>query len=121
MSRLSWAECSAPITHFCAAIARATFKCSAWTGTRRRVAKILFVTGTDTGVGKTLVVASLLYHLRQRDVSALAMKPFCSGSRADVQLLQRIQDGAVTNEEANPFYFREPVAPLVAARKTGRE
>ena len=83
--------------------------------------KVLFVTGTDTGVGKTLVAASLLHHLLRQGISAVAMKPFCSGSRADVQLLQSIQRGAITDEEANPFYFREPVAPLVAARKAGQE
>jgi len=85
------------------------------------VARILFVSGTDTGVGKTLVAASLLFHLRRQGGSALAMKPFCSGSRADAQLLQSIQRGAIRHQEANPFYFREPLAPLVAARKARKE
>ena len=85
------------------------------------MARILFVTGTDTGVGKTLVAASLLFHLRRQGISALAMKPFCSGSRADVQLLQSIQRGAIADQEANPFYFREPLAPSIAARKAGKE
>ena len=80
--------------------------------------RILFVTGTDTGVGKTLVTASLLFHLRQQGIAALATKPFCSGSRDDVRLLQSIQRRTISDDEANPFYFREPVAPLVAARKT---
>jgi len=85
------------------------------------VARILFVTGTDTGVGKTLVAASLLFHLRRQGVRALAMKPFCSGSRDDVRLLQAIQCSEISDEEVNPFYFAEPVAPLVAARKTGKK
>src|SRR5467141_1062615 len=49
------------------------------------------------------------------------MKPFCSGSRDDVRLLQAIQCSEISDEEVNPFYFAEPVAPLVAARKTGKK
>ena len=78
--------------------------------------KIIFVTGTDTGVGKTLLTALLLRHLRQTGVRALAMKPFCSGGRGDVELLQSIQPGELADHEANPFYFKEPIAPLVAAK-----
>ncbi len=48
------------------------------------------------------------------------MKPFCSGSRADVELLHALQDGELTQKEINPFYFSEPLAPLVAARKQKR-
>jgi dethiobiotin synthetase len=81
------------------------------------VSRIIFVTGTDTGVGKTLLTASLLYHLRQSGVKALAMKPFCSGGTADVDLIQAIQGGDPPRDEVNPFYFPEPLAPLVAARK----
>jgi dethiobiotin synthase len=44
------------------------------------------------------------------------MKPFCSGDRADVELLQSLQDAALPTRVINPFYFPEPVAPLVAAR-----
>jgi dethiobiotin synthetase len=84
-------------------------------------ARILFITGTDTGVGKTLVTAFLLYHLRSRGVHALAIKPFCSGSRNDVALLQSVQRHELTDREANPFYFDKPVAPLVAAKQTKRK
>jgi len=81
------------------------------------VSRIIFVTGTDTGVGKTVLAASLLFHLRQSGVTALAMKPFCSGGTGDVDLIQAIQGDDPPREEVNPFYFSEPVAPLVAARK----
>jgi dethiobiotin synthetase len=80
-------------------------------------ARIIFVTATDTGVGKTLLTALLLLHLRQTGCQALAIKPFCCGPRADAELLQALQDGELTLKEINPFYFREPLAPLVAARK----
>ena len=81
---------------------------------------IIFVTGTDTGVGKTLLTASLLQHLRRTGSHALALKPFCSGGTHDVDLLHSLQDGELTRQEINPFYFAEPVAPLVAARQLRR-
>ena len=76
--------------------------------------KIIFVTGTDTGVGKTLLTALLLHHLRQSPGRTLAMKPFCSGGRGDVRLLQSLQPGEISDAEMNPFYFAQPIAPLVA-------
>jgi dethiobiotin synthase len=82
--------------------------------------KIIFVTGTDTGVGKTVLTALLLHYLRKNGARALAMKPFCSGGKADVKLLQALQPGELSDEEVNPFYFEEPVAPLVAAQKHRR-
>lgn len=83
-------------------------------------ARIIFITGTDTGVGKTVLTASLLHHLLQGGVNVLAMKPFCAGGREDVCLLQAIQGSRLPDDTMNPFYFKEPVAPLVAARKLGR-
>jgi dethiobiotin synthetase len=82
--------------------------------------RIVFITGTDTGVGKTLLTGLLLRHLRRHGCQALAMKPFCSGGRADVRLLHTIQGGELTLDEINPFFFDEPLAPLVAARKHHR-
>ena len=81
---------------------------------------MLFITGSDTGVGKTLLTAMLLRHLRQRGGHALAIKPFCSGGRGDVTLLHTLQDQELTAREVNSFYFREPLAALVAARKHHR-
>ncbi len=83
--------------------------------------KIIFVTGTDTGVGKTLLTALLLCHLRSRGERAIALKPFCSGGREDAELLFKLQEGDLTLNEINPFYFPEPVAPLVSARKHKRD
>jgi dethiobiotin synthetase len=80
---------------------------------------MIFITGTDTGAGKTLLAGLLLARLRARGVRALAMKPFCSGSRADVYFLNSLQDNELTNDEVNPFFFPEPVAPLVAAEACG--
>ena len=80
---------------------------------------LIFITGTDTGVGKTVLTALLLAHFRANNIRALAMKPFCSGGRGDVQLLQKLQSGELTDSEMNPFYFPKPVAPYVALEKHG--
>jgi dethiobiotin synthetase len=82
--------------------------------------RIIFITGTDTGVGKTLLTGLLLHHLRSTGCHAQAIKPFCSGGTADVEILQALQNGELTREEINPFYFPEPVAPLVSARRHRR-
>jgi dethiobiotin synthetase len=83
-------------------------------------AKIIFVTGTDTGVGKTLLTALLLSQLRSSGCKALAMKPFCSGDREDARILHALRERELTLDEVNPFHFPEPLAPLVAARKHRR-
>jgi dethiobiotin synthetase len=81
--------------------------------------RIIFITGTGTGVGKTVLTALLLRHLRQEEGGALAMKPFCSGSREDARLLHRLQEGELSLEEINPFFFPRPLAPWVDARERG--
>jgi dethiobiotin synthetase len=88
---------------------------------RRHKARIVFITGTDTGVGKTVFTGLLLHHLRTSGCHALAMKPFCSGGRADVRLLRALQDAELSEAEINPFYFPEPVAPLVSSRQQHRK
>jgi len=82
--------------------------------------RTIFVTGTDTGVGKTVFAASLVYFLRRQGFNALAMKPFCSGPRDDVMELQSVQRGVLSADEVNPFYFHAPVAPLVVLRQARR-
>lgn len=82
--------------------------------------RIIFVTGTDTGAGKTLLTVLLLTHLRRTGKAARAMKPFCSGALSDVELIDKAQDGELSRSLINPFHFVQPVAPLVAARKAGR-
>jgi dethiobiotin synthetase len=83
------------------------------------VRRIIFITGTGTGVGKTLLTALLLRHLRMEGHDALAMKPFCSGSRQDARLLQRLQKEDLTLDQTNPFFFSRPLAPWVAVRENG--
>ena len=78
--------------------------------------RLVFVTGTDTGVGKTVLTGLLLTRLRARGTRALAIKPFCSGGRGDVALLRSLQENELTPEEINPFFFFKPLAPLAAAQ-----
>jgi dethiobiotin synthetase len=82
--------------------------------------RIIFITGTGTGVGKTVLTALLLAHLRGEGQDALALKPFCSGSRADARLLHCLQAPRMTLAETNPFFFSPPLAPWVAARVKNR-
>lgn len=84
------------------------------------MSQVLFITGTDTGAGKTLLTGLLLRHWRQAGVQALAMKPFATGSQADSGRLSRLQDGLLPRPLLAPFFFAPPVAPLVAARQAGR-
>jgi dethiobiotin synthetase len=80
----------------------------------------VFITGTDTGVGKTVLTALLTRHLRKHGVNAVALKPICSGERADARALHPASAGALTLDEINPWHFRAPVAPLLAARRERR-
>ena len=77
-----------------------------------------FITGTDTGVGKTVLAALLVQFLRERSPArgTAALKPICSGNRADARALRAAMNSALTLDEINPWHFRAPIAPLLAAR-----
>jgi dethiobiotin synthetase len=86
----------------------------------------LFVTGTDTGVGKTIVAAALARLLRVRGVNVGVMKPVTSGCREEGGRL--VSDDALLLCQAAaveccgdtaPYLLREPVAPAEAARFDG--
>lgn len=79
--------------------------------------KTIFITGTDTGVGKTVLTALLAQYLRERRVNVVALKPICSGGRADARVLRHALDGRFALDEINPWHFHAPVAPLLAARR----
>ena len=81
---------------------------------------MFFITGTDTGVGKTVLTALLARYLRERGVSAAALKPICSGGRDDARALRAAMNGALTPDEINPWHFRASLAPLLAARRERR-
>lgn len=80
-----------------------------------------FVTGTDTGVGKTYVTALLTRALRRAGLDTVALKPICCGPRDDVDLLCAASDREISPDAANPCWLEAPAAPLVAARRENRE
>ena len=95
---------------FCGVPTKFPFRC--W-----RMKQTLFITGTGTGTGKTVLAALLTRFLRERGVNAAALKPICAGGRGDARRIFTALDGALTLDEINPWHFRAPVAPLLAARR----
>ncbi len=81
-----------------------------------------FITGTDTGVGKTHVTALLLAELRRRGHNAAAFKPIACGpgGRHDAEIYRRIMGNSVPLKLLNPIYLRHPLAPSVAAKLENR-
>jgi dethiobiotin synthetase len=82
----------------------------------------VFITATDTGVGKTFVTAALVSHLRQRGINIGVMKPIETGvsrstrARSDGARLRRAAECHDPMTEVSPYVFRLPMAPLSAAR-----
>jgi dethiobiotin synthetase len=86
--------------------------------------KGLFVTGTDTGVGKTRVAVALIHALRARGLRVAAMKPVSAGHEPgelneDVVALLQAANVAADIRDVNPYAFAEPVAPHIAAQQAG--
>lgn len=82
-----------------------------------------FLTGTDTGVGKTLVAAGLLRRLREAGVRVAGMKPVAAGAVAgpegaaneDALLLQAESSARHPYADVNPVLFEPAIAPHIAA------
>ena len=72
-----------------------------------------FITGTDTGVGKTYVTRLIIEHLRAEGRDAVGYKPIACGDREDASILSLVS-GGIPLDEINPVYFNAPVAPYVA-------
>ncbi|HET7063686.1 MAG TPA: dethiobiotin synthase [Rudaea sp.] len=93
------------------------------------MSKGLFVTGTDTGIGKTVVSAALLAALNRAGCRAVGMKPVASGCRQtalglrneDALALMAQSAGAADYALVNPYALVEAVAPHLAARAAGAE
>jgi dethiobiotin synthetase len=78
----------------------------------------LFITGTDTAVGKTHVTAALLTELRRHGISAAAFKPIAcgKGGRHDAEIYAAIMNHEQPLDVINPIYLRHPLAPSIAAK-----
>ncbi len=87
----------------------------------------VFVTGTDTGVGKTWVSLGLIAAMQAQGLSVVAMKPVSAGCERtpeglrneDALLLQRQASLAQPYEWVNPVAFKPPIAPHIAAAEIG--
>lgn len=79
-----------------------------------------FLTGTDTGVGKTFTTALLTRALRQAGFATIALKPLCSGERSDVEILRAASHHILSLDETNPVWLQAPATPLVAAQLENR-
>jgi dethiobiotin synthetase len=79
----------------------------------------LFITGTDTGVGKTHTAIQLLRLLRASGTRCVGMKPICCGDRRDAELLLAAGSEGLKIEEINPVWLKTPAAPLVGSLTEG--
>jgi dethiobiotin synthetase len=91
--------------------------------------RALFVTGTDTGVGKTLVATAVVRGLAQAGLRVAGMKPVASGCEetaegprnADALSLQRAANVRSRYADVNPYAFLPAIAPHIAAAEAGIE
>jgi dethiobiotin synthetase len=74
----------------------------------------VFVTGSDTGVGKTQFTVWLLRMLRSSGLRSAGMKPICCGDRRDAELLLAASSEGLTIDDVNPMWLRTPAAPFTA-------
>lgn len=92
------------------------------------MAKAYFVTGTDTGVGKTTVSCALLAAAKARGLTTLALKPLAAGCEqtaegwrnSDALALQAEITVPLSYQEINPVALPEPLSPHLAAAAAGR-
>lgn len=73
----------------------------------------LFIAGTDTGVGKTVVSCLLAEALRRAGTRVGVMKPYTAGSWADTRALKKAAAAPEPLEALSPVFFEKPLAPAV--------
>lgn len=87
-----------------------------------------FITGTDTGCGKTEITLGLMHRWQQTGKVVLGMKPIASGAvqtpvglrNEDALCIQRQCSLEVPYQQLNPFVYVPPIAPHLAAEEAGR-
>jgi dethiobiotin synthetase len=83
-----------------------------------------FITGTDTGIGKTTIAAGLASALSRKGINIGVMKPFATAEKVfsykykseDAALLARAAGVKDLDEDINPFFYSIPTAPFIAAK-----
>lgn len=82
-----------------------------------------FVTGTDTGVGKTIASCALLHAFAMAGKSVIGMKPIAAGCEGgkwrDVELLVQASNVSAARKWINSYAFSQPIAPNIAAKQSG--
>jgi dethiobiotin synthetase len=89
----------------------------------------LFVTGTDTEVGKTVISTAVMGYLQKLGKTVVGMKPIASGCTVteqglrndDAKAIQRQCSKPIEYETINPYAFEPAIAPHIAAKKVGIE
>ena len=80
-----------------------------------------FITGTDTGVGKTFATDLLTRAARTAGLDTVALKPLCCGERDDAEVLQCAAGSVLPLNDVNPVWLRPGLAPYTAAMIEGRQ
>jgi dethiobiotin synthetase len=83
----------------------------------------VFITGTDTGVGKTVIACALVRGLRELELTVAVMKPVASGAQLtpeglrndDALALIAAADYTGAYADVNPYCFEPPISPHIAA------
>ncbi|WLV24360.1 dethiobiotin synthase [Aciduricibacillus chroicocephali] len=80
----------------------------------------IYITGTDTEIGKTVVAAGIAGALKKSGIDIGVMKPFMSGAKredphSDAAMLKSLAEDTNCIEQINPYQFDEAVTPLLAA------
>lgn len=81
----------------------------------------IFITGTDTDVGKTFIAAGISAALSARGIDVGVYKPMLSGidrtdKNSDAMILKTMSADTSPIEDITPFHFKEPLAPYIAAK-----
>ena len=90
--------------------------------------KVLFITGTDTDTGKTLIATGLLEAANSQGKKTAAIKPVAAGcndtgegpQNEDALMLQAAANTELSYQQVNPVALDEPMAPHIAAKEQGK-
>lgn len=91
--------------------------------------KVLFITGTDTDIGKTLIATGLLEAANSQGKKTAAIKPVAAGcsdtgegpQNEDALMLQAAASTELSYQQVNPVALDEPMAPHIAAKEQGKQ
>ena len=83
-----------------------------------------FITGTDTGIGKTFITCALIELMKSRNKIVGGMKPIAAGEtihegvsiNSDVFEISRISNAGINNKDINTYSFKEAIAPHIASK-----